>query len=251
MAAFGSRMMCRLAAAGRQQQQRLMSSQPSWLTRQYPLLAEAEAKALLQKNGVKVQPFAVSSSADEAKRVAQQLHDNNKAKKFFVKAASDLSGRSTGKVVDSVDAVKSAAEKILGSSFEGSTVSKVSVSTAVDYNVEFHVAFARDTAKKTVLIFSPDGTTPIEQVVKDFPGVVISRPLGDDGLSDETARELAYTFGFTDWVSAAEQLKKLYDVFQKTQARYLEINPWVQTTKHEVYAVGAKLEYADRSRLQD
>src|SRR3989338_6607758 len=139
---------------------RNMSSGPGWLVRQHAVVADAEAKAVLSKGGVKV---------GDAK--------------------------------------------------------------SLEYNVAFHVAFARDEVNGPTLIFSPEGGAPIEQTLKDHPEVVVSVPL-KNGLSDQSARELAYSFGFLDWVAAADQLKKVHGVFEQTKARYLEVNPWVQTPSH-------------------
>jgi succinyl-CoA synthetase beta subunit len=140
--------------------------------------------------------------------------------------------------------VRSAAEKLLGSRHGGEPVTQVSVSDALNYNIEFHVAFALDSNNKPVLFFSPDGSAPIERVLEDFPELIFTRPIGDEGLSTERAKELAYSFGFTDWQAAGDQLKKLYDTFRSSNLRYLEVNPWVQTTSHEVFAVGTRVSQA-------
>ena len=116
---------------------------------------------------------------------------------------------------------------------DGVMVSKVMVAEALDIARETYVAIVldRETAGP-VLIASPMGGMDIEDVAEKNPDAIFKLPINiEKGISDEEALKMANNLQFTGEKAkiAADQIKKLYELFMKVDATQVEINPFGET----------------------
>jgi succinyl-CoA synthetase beta subunit len=229
-------------------------------------LHEYQSKTLLSSFNVNTQKFVVAESAEEAER---ETEANLNAREFVVKAQIHAGGRGVGTfsngfkggvhLCNTPAEVRELASKMLGHSLvtkqtgaEGVPVRKLMVAEALDFNIEYYLSFLMDREfGGPVLVFSVAGGVDIEAVAHDTPELIAKWPIDiNEGLSKEMSESLAYKFGFTDWVTAGEQLRNIYTLFVETDCTQLEINPWVQTKTGDVYAVDAKLNFDDSAEFR-
>lgn len=232
-------------------------------------LHEYQSKGLLDKFGVKTQPWGLAGTPAEAKAAAQELVAKHRTSEFVVKAQIHAGGRGVGHfsngfkggvhLVKTPEEVEALASKMLGQRLitkqtppEGVPVRKLMIAHALDFNIEFYLSFVMDReAGGPCLVFSPDGGVDIETVAKEHPELIYKYPISiEKGLSQAEARQLAYKFGFVDWIEGGEQLQRLYDLFIKCDCSQLEINPWAQTSTGDIYAIDAKLNFDESAQYR-
>jgi len=101
-----------------------------------------------------------------------------------------------------------------------------------------------------VMVGSPMGGMDIEAVAKDHPDKIFKRKIDYlKGVQPEDTRFIAEKLGFTSKNSAKaeEQMSRLYDLFVKTDATQVEINPFVEIANGDVYCVDAKINFDDNA----
>jgi succinyl-CoA synthetase beta subunit len=220
---------------------------------------EYQAKDILQKHGVAVQPGEVAESVNEAVEVAERLEREHDADLFVVKAQIHAGGRGKGggvKLADSVEEVREHAEAILGMNLvthqtgdEGQKVRKVLVADGADIAQEFYLGVTLDRQKSMYAIMaSSEGGVEIEQVAEESPEKIHKVWIDPTtGLKPFQARKLAFALGFEgdQMKQAAQFVGALYEAFTKTDSSLAEINPLVLTEQGEVVAVDAKINLDD------
>jgi succinyl-CoA synthetase beta subunit len=116
---------------------------------------------------------------------------------------------------------------------------------------EFYLAILMDRATQgPVIVASSQGGMDIEEVAKTNPGAIKSYPVDiHKGVTDELAKEVVTNLGFSEQCieTAVSEVKKLYKLFNEKDATQIEINPWSETTDHEVYCMDAKLGFDDNA----
>merc|ERR1711862_125399 len=90
---------------------------------------------------------------------------------------------------------------------------------------------------------SPMGGMDIEAVAESNPEAIYKGP--DDAKLTDLAKELG--FSDSDTSKAVEQMKNLYELFIKSDALQVEINPLVQVPNGDVYCVDAKIGFDDNA----
>src|SRR6056297_3425846 len=118
---------------------------------------EYQAKEILARYGVAVQPGRVATTVDEAVESARALADESGTDLFVVKAQIHAGGRGKGggvKLARGIDEVREKAEAILGmmlktpqTGTEGQKVRSVLIADAVDIAKEFYVGITLDRQK--------------------------------------------------------------------------------------------------------
>jgi len=101
-----------------------------------------------------------------------------------------------------------------------------------------------------VLVASPMGGMDIEQVAHDTPDKIFKRPIDYiKGLQPDDTRFVAEKLGFKGKgiEKAQDQIKKLYELFIKSDALQVEINPFVELRNGDVYSIDAKINFDDNS----
>ena len=131
-------------------------------------LFEYQAKELFAKHNVPTTPGRVTSSPDEARRIAEEI-----GKPVMVKAQVKTGGRGKAggvKYAATPDDAFTHAKNILGLDIRGHIVKKLLVSEASDIAEEYYVSFLLDRANRTYLAMcSVEGGMEIEEVAATKP----------------------------------------------------------------------------------
>jgi succinyl-CoA synthetase beta subunit len=218
---------------------------------------EYQAKGLLAEFGVKVPSGSVAFTVDEAVAAAEKLG----GPVWVVKAQIHAGGRGKGggvKVVKSIDAVREAAEAILGMTLithqtgpEGRLVKRLYVEDGSNIETELYVSALVDRATSRVaLMASTEGGMDIEEVAASTPEKISTVSIDPvTGFQPFHGRRLAYGLGLAgdQAKAAAKLLRGLYDGMIATDASMLEINPLVVTKEGEVIALDAKMNFDDNA----
>ncbi|KAL6464372.1 hypothetical protein MHYP_G00266890 [Metynnis hypsauchen] len=200
-------------------------------------LQEYQSKKLMQDSGVAVQRFFVADTAPEALEAARRLN----AKEIVLKAQILAGGRGKG-VFDSglkggvhlttdPAVVGELAGKMLGYNLttkqtpkDGVKVKTVMVAEALDISRETYFAILMDRAcNGPVMVGSPQGGMDIEEVAARTPELIFK---------------------------AADQIKKLYDLFLKVDATQVEVNPLGETPQGQVVCFDAKINFDDNAEFR-
>lgn len=233
-------------------------------------LQEYQSKKLLQQHGVNIQRFEVASTAKEAHDHGKNLM-NTIASELVIKAQILAGGRGKGtfssgfkggvKLTKCPQEAETLASKMLGYNLvtkqtkpEGVLVEKLMVAEALDISRETYFAILLDRAYGgPVMIGSPVGGMDIEEVAENQPDKIFKTAIDiDTGLTEQQAQEMAANLEFTDEKAAvaAEQLKKLYQLFRKLDCTQLEINPFAETPDGRVVCFDAKLNFDDNAEFR-
>ncbi|KAG7269029.1 hypothetical protein CRUP_017975 [Coryphaenoides rupestris] len=210
-------------------------------SRRWLNLQEYQSKKLMEESGVAVQRFYVANSAAEALDAAKRLN----AKEIVLKAQILAGGRGKG-VFDSglkggvhltkdPVVVGDLANKMLGFNLstkqtpkEGVRVKTVMVAEALDITRETYFAILMDRAcNGPVMVGSPQGGMDIEEVAAKTPELIFKEVIDIfEGVRDDQAVRMASNLGFKGPLErqAADQIKKLYDLFLKWFASTPKIN---------------------------
>ena len=218
---------------------------------------EHQAKQLLSGFGVPVPRGNAVFSVDDAVSAATELG----GPVYVVKAQIHAGGRGKAggvKVVKSVDAVRDAADDILGKVLvthqtgpEGREVRRLYVEDGCDIASELYISLLVDRASSRVtIIASSEGGMDIEDVAANQPDKIIS--LGIDpatGLQPHHVRRIARVLGL-DGTTAKQLpgfLASLYKAFGDLDASLIEINPLVVTGAGDLLALDAKMSFDDNA----
>jgi len=193
-------------------------------------LQEADAKSLLDAQGLPVPPWAVAHSVEEA-RAAAEAYLTNGAAKVVIKAQVLVGGRGKAggvKLAGTPDEAATVAADILGMDIKGMTVRKVLVGPAADIVKEFYLAALVDRAERRILLMgSAEGGVEIETVAETDPEAIVRRHADPSlGLLDFQARDLAFSMGLGGHLKAAVAIAKgLVATMRAYDADLVEINP--------------------------
>ncbi len=226
---------------------------------------EYQAKEIFRTYRLPVPKGGVAGTAQDARRVAEELG----ASKFAVKAQIHAGGRGKGTmkedpsvhgvvVVSSIDEVEQAADRILGKTLvtkqtgeAGRLVQKVLVEEASQIDREIYLGMAIDRASESpVVIASAEGGMSIEELAREKPEAILKVPVDPDtGLRPFQARALALKLGFGGKTinRVAGVFIALARLFLATDASLAEINPLVVTADGALLALDAKLNFDDNA----
>uniref|UniRef100_A0A1I8FIL7 ATP-grasp_2 domain-containing protein n=1 Tax=Macrostomum lignano TaxID=282301 RepID=A0A1I8FIL7_9PLAT len=207
-------------------------------------LQEYQSKKLMQDYGVNVQSFVVADNAQSASKLA----DSFKPAEYVIKAQILAGGRGKG-VFDTgfkggVHLTKEPAkvaglvQSMLGHKLvtkqtgkEGVMVSKVMVAEALDISRETYLAILMDRESGgPVVVGSPQGGMDIEEVAAKSPDAIFKEVVDiNKGLTREQADRMADCLGFSGprRAEAAEQILKLYSLFQAVDCTQVRLNAFV------------------------
>ncbi len=223
-------------------------------------LHEYQAKELLEKYGVAMQPGLVARTVDEAVEAARTLQASG-ASLWVVKAQIHAGGRGKGggvKLARSLDDVRRRAGDILGMNLvthqtgpDGQLVRAVLIADAVDIASEFYVGVTLDRGRSMdVIMASTEGGVEIEKVAAETPEKIIKVWVDPTtGLRPYQARRLAFGLGFEGaaFKQAVGFITALYRAYRESDASLAEINPLVLTRQGTVVAVDAKINLDDNA----
>uniref|UniRef100_W5MVN3 Succinate--CoA ligase [GDP-forming] subunit beta, mitochondrial n=1 Tax=Lepisosteus oculatus TaxID=7918 RepID=W5MVN3_LEPOC len=214
-------------------------------------LQEYQSKKLMQDYGVAVQRFFVADTASEALEAAKRL----KAKEIVLKAQILAGGRGKGvfnsglkggvHLTKDPSVVAELANQMLGFNLttkqtpkEGVKVKTVMVAEALDISRETYFAILMDrSCNGPVMVGSPQGGMDIEEVAATSPELIFKEVIDIfEGVRDDQALRMAANLGFKGPLEgqAADQIKKLYNLFLKVDATQVEVNPLGETPEGQV-----------------
>src|SRR3954464_2281765 len=206
-------------------------------------LFEYQAKERFAKHNVPTPPGRVTTTADEAKAIAEEI-----GKPVMVKAQVKAGGRGKAggvKYAATADDAFTHAQNILGLDIKGHVVKKLLVSEASDIAEEYYISFLLDRANRTYLAMcSVEGGMEIEEVAATKPDRLAKGPVdATKGVDEAFAREIAEKGHLPAEVldAAAVTIAKLWEVFIAEDATLVEVNPLVRTPDGQILALDGKV----------
>jgi succinyl-CoA synthetase beta subunit len=216
---------------------------------------EYQAKELLKKFGIPIPKGVVAFSVEEVLEKAKLLKIN----KCVLKAQIHAGGRGKAGgiiILDNLDDLKKESSNLFGKILKthqtgpkGKEIKRLYIEEATEIDKEFYLSCLVDRASsKIAFISSAEGGMDIEEVALKNPNNVITYKLDyKDKISDEEAEKVISIFNLKN--STKNQTKKIvqsiYQVFVKTDASLIEINPLVTTKKGNILCLDAKINFDD------
>lgn len=218
---------------------------------------EYQAKEILKRYGVPVPEGKVTSSPDEAEKIARELGGGL----VVVKAQIHAGGRGKGggvKLAKNPAEAREHANSILGMQLvthqtgaEGKKVLKVYVEKGSEIEKEFYLGIVLDRAQsKPVIMASTEGGMEIEEVAKNTPEKIHKEIIDPAlGVLPFQARKVAFALGLSGdaFKNCVKFVAALYSAYMATDSSMAEINPLVVTKSGEVLALDAKINIDDNA----
>jgi succinyl-CoA synthetase beta subunit len=212
-------------------------------------LLEYQGKQLFATHGVPVPEGRHAETPEEARRAAEEL-----GFPIVVKAQVQIGGRGKAggiKVAKDADEAEAHARSILGMDIKGLTVHEVWVERASSIAAEYYAAVVFDRgAKRPLVMLSSMGGMDVEEIAASHPEA-IARLHVDPlvGFQPFHGRRLAFESGIDSDVvrPTGALLAKLYDVFERSDAMLVEVNPLIVTEERSVAALDAKVSIDDNA----
>ncbi len=218
-------------------------------------LHEYQAKGLFSDYGIPVPRGLPAATAQQARDCATQLG----GQRWVVKAQAHTGGRGKAggvALVDSLDAVAAAAQRMLGSRLVtrqtgagGLPVHQVLVELPSAIRSELYLSLLVDRAARRILVMaSQAGGMNIEEVAAETPEKIVTTHIDPAaGLQAYQCRRIGFALGL-----AGDQIKQfssilggLVRLFQERDASLLEINPLIVTGDGDLLALDAKINLDD------
>jgi len=219
-------------------------------------LYEYQGKEILKKAGITVPKGKCVISPEEARTAAQEI-----GKPVVVKAQVWTTGRFKAggiKFANNPEGAEQAAEQLIGRKVKGLEVERVLVEEQLDIDREFYVGVIVSNSHKVkgpILLFSAEGGSSIEEVVKRNPERVSH--LNVDYLEGVSLAEIgqmiqrvsfdgkALSHELTEDICSA--VCTVYQAFTKYDARSIEVNPLVLTKDKRILAADCHASIDDNS----
>jgi len=238
----------------------------SYFPKRFFDLHEFQSKVIMREIGLNVQKGAIAATPEEAEKVANSLSKNSE---LVIKCQVHAGGRGKGtlssglqggvKICKTGEEIRKFAKQMIGYNIvtkqttkDGLPVKSVLVHEAVDIDKQLYLAITMDRKHDgPVIVASKNGGMDIEEVAHKDPNSIKIFPVSfEKGLDKAKAQEIvdAIEIGKELRDQAVEQLIKLYQLFIKTDATIVEINPWATTPdKKSIYCVDAKITIDDNA----
>ena len=214
---------------------------------------EHQAKELLREYNIPTPNGMAVFSIDDAVSAAMKLP----GPVYVVKAQIHAGGRGKAggvKVVKDIEAVKNAANGILGQTLvthqtgsEGKLVQRLYIEDGCDIKSEFYFSMVIDRVTSRVsVIASTEGGMDIEKVADETPDKILSFNIDPTiGFQPFHSRLIANSLKLkgTSFKQAGNFFNQLYKLFTENDASLLEINPLVLTSENSLIALDAKMSF--------
>ena len=214
---------------------------------------EHQAKELLKEYNIPTPKGKAVFSVEEALIAAKELP----GPVYVVKAQIHAGGRGKAggvKIVKDLEALKNAAETILGqklithqTSSEGKLVQRLYIEDGCDIDSEYYFSMVIDRVSSRIsLIASTEGGMDIEKVAEENPEKILSFNIDPTiGFQPFHSRLIANSLNLTgtSFKQAGDFFSQLYKLFTENDASLLEINPLVLTSENNLIALDAKMSF--------
>ena len=214
---------------------------------------EHQAKELLKEYNIPTPKGKAVFSVEEALIAAKELP----GPVYVVKAQIHAGGRGKAggvKVVKDLEALKNAAETILGqklithqTSSEGKLVQRLYIEDGCNIASEYYFSMVIDRVSSRIsIIASTEGGMDIEKVAEENPEKILSFNIDPTiGFQPFHSRLIANSLNLTgtSFKQAGDFFSQLYKLFTENDASLLEINPLVLTSENNLIALDAKMSF--------
>lgn len=209
-------------------------------------LYEYQAKEIFKEAGIKV-PASELISTDEIN--LSRLGDNI-GFPLFLKSQLLQGGRGKAGLIKHVSSEDEISAVLQSFSIRG--VKKVLAEEAIISNSELYLSVTADPSSGMALIMgSAVGGVDIEKLAASSPEAIVRETVDiERGLPAFLARDIAFRLTEEAASKTAALLLKLFDVFRKTDAELVEINPLFITADSELVAGDGKLSIDDNSAFR-
>ncbi len=204
---------------------------------------EYQAKEVLARYGIPVQPGRVAYTPDEAEAIARELGGP-----VVIKAQVYVGGRGKAGGIqfgNTPEEARAAAARVLGMNIKGLTVEKVLVVSKIDIKEEYYLGIILDRKTQApVVMVSKEGGIDIEEVAATTPEKIIQYPIDMHwGLRPFEAIDIVARAGFPSAIlrQSGAILTTLAKAFIESDANLAEINPLALTADGKVQAADAKI----------
>jgi len=204
---------------------------------------EYQAKDILARYGIPVQPGRVARTPEEAEAIARELGGP-----VVIKAQVYVGGRGKAGGIqfgDTPEQARAAAAKVLGMEIKGLKVEKVLVVSKLEIKEEYYLGIILDRKTQApVVMVSTAGGIDIEEVAATTPEKIIQQPIDMHwGLRPFEARDILARAGFPHQVisKGGAILAALARAFIESDASLAEINPLALIADGQVQAADAKV----------
>ena len=217
---------------------------------------EYQAKEILREFSVRVPNGVPAFSKEEALQAAGEI-----GFPCVIKAQIHAGGRGKGggvKISKSAADAKEIIDKIFGNPLitvqtgpQGKTVNRLLIEEAVDIQRELYIGIVID--RKTaqpVIMASTEGGMEIEEVARTTPEKIFKEyALPGFGMQNFQYNRLvsALKLKGESAKNGVKFLRSLYNVFRRTDASLVEVNPLVITSTGELVALDAKINFDDNA----
>jgi len=204
---------------------------------------EYQAKDILARYGIPIQPGRVAFTPEEAEEIAREIGGP-----VVIKAQVYVGGRGKAGGIqfgDTPEEARAAAAKVLGMNIKGLTVEKVLVVSKLDIKEEYYLGIILDRKSQApIVMVSKAGGIDIEEVAATTPEKIIRQPIDMRwGLRPFEAREILARAELPHQVIAkgGSILTALAEAFIESDASLAEINPLALTADGQVQAADATI----------
>jgi succinyl-CoA synthetase beta subunit len=204
---------------------------------------EYQAKEIMRRYGIPVQPGKIATTPDEAEAIAREFGEP-----VVIKAQVYVGGRGKAGGIqfgDTPEQARDAASRVLGMDIKGLTVEKVLVTPKIAIASEYYVGIVLDRASQApVVMVSAAGGVDIEEVADKTPEKIIKHAIDVRwGLAAWQARNLLEQAGMPSVVvnKGGAILSALARAYQESDATLAEINPLALTSDGQVLAADGKI----------
>ncbi|WIA40115.1 hypothetical protein OEZ86_013519 [Tetradesmus obliquus] len=238
------------AAAAQLQQQRFLN------------VHEYQGAQIMSKFGINVPPGKPVFSLDDVPKAAEEMKDENN--EVVLKSQIYAGGRGLGTFknglqggvhICSVNKAIELAKHMLNQTLvtkqtgpAGKPVNTLYIAKKMKLKREMYFAILLD--RKTsgpIMIGCSEGGTSIEDLAEKFPEKIIKIPVDIRvGITDDQALQMAKGLAVTgDINAAADQIKRLYQLFAASDCTMVEVNPLAEDAEGKLIAADAKLGFDD------
>ena len=211
---------------------------------------------MLAQFGVPIPRGEVASNPYEAYDIAARLGGT-----VVVKAQIHAGGRGKGggvKLASSPAEAEEIAGKMIGMTLvthqtgpEGRKVRRVLIEEGLPIKKEFYLGIVVDRGtQRPVIMVSQAGGMDIEKVAAETPHLIFKEFVDPSvGLQPFSLKKLAFRLGLTGELLAptTKIIAALYKAFEAVDASLIEINPFLLTETHKLYALDAKVNFDDNA----
>jgi succinyl-CoA synthetase beta subunit len=204
---------------------------------------EYQAKDIMARYGIPIQPGKVAHTPEEAEQIARELGGP-----VVIKAQVYVGGRGKAGGIqfgETPKQAREAAQRVLGMDIKGLTVEKVLVVSKLDIAEEYYMGIILDRKTQApVVMVSKAGGIDIEEVAATTPEKIVQQPIDMHwGLLPYQARNIVARAGLPHQVigKAGAILTALAQAFIESDASLAEINPLALTKDGQVWAADAKI----------